>query len=241
MVLGEFCTRCCRFCSVKSLASPPPPDPDEPENLARAVSELGLKYVVITSVDRDGLPDYGAGHFAECIRKLKTGNPGLLVEALVPDFNNDRGAIRKLTSSGVDVLGHNIETVERLTPKVRDRRAGYAKSLEVLRTFKTLNPKLTTKSSIMLGLGESRDEVLEAMRDLHEAGVDILTIGQYLRPTKQQLSVERYVPPEEFGEYEELGREIGFRAVLSGPFVRSSYKAAELFSSLSPVDGRPSE
>jgi lipoic acid synthetase len=237
MVLGDECTRNCRFCAVKTNPKPTNKDSSEPERLAKAIEELKLKYVVLTSVDRDDLPDYGAGRFAECIKKIKESNPAILVEALVPDFNNDKKAIETIVGSGVDVLGHNIETVERLTPKVRDARAGYRKSLEVLKAFKKMktgNPKLATiktKSSIMLGLGETKDEIVNTMKDLLNAKVDILTLGQYLQPTKKQLPIERYVTPEEFKEFEEIGRSLGFKAVFAGPFVRSSYKAAELFLS----------
>lgn len=232
MVLGDQCTRNCRFCSVKTNPRPRTPDTDEPDNLANAVRELKLKYVVLTSVDRDDLPDFGARHFAQCIKVIKKANPGIRIEALVPDFNGDKKAIRKLVDSGADVLGHNLETVERLTPKVRDLRASYKQSLEVLCAFKTQDSGLKTKSSIMLGLGESRNEVIAAMKDLCESKVDILTLGQYLQPTKQQLPVKRYVPPEEFKEFGKLGKKIGLKTVVAGPFVRSSYKAAEVFGSL---------
>ena len=234
MVLGDQCTRNCRFCSVKTCAKPDMPDSTEPENLANAVSELKLKYIVLTSVDRDDLSDFGATHFSKCIKAIKDANPGIRIEALVPDFQNNENAIRTIVNSGADVLGHNIETVERLSPKVRDARASYKQSLEVLRAFKKLatrNTKLKTKSSIMLGLGETRDEIIQAMKDLCESEVDILTLGQYLQPTKQQLPVERFIPPDEFKELEEIGRSLGFQAVIAGPFVRSSYKAAEVFSS----------
>jgi len=229
MVLGNECTRNCRFCAVKTNPKPNAPDNTEPKRLANAVLELGLKYVVLTSVDRDDLPDFGANHIAKCIQAIKKIDPKIIVEALVPDFNCDERAIRKVVRSGVDVLGHNIETIERLTPKVRDARAGYNKSLEVLRLFKTLDLKLKTKSSIMLGLGETKTEVEKAMNDLREAKVDILTLGQYLQPSKKQLPVERYVHPDEFKEYELIGKSIGFVSVVSGPFVRSSYHAKEAF------------
>jgi len=234
MVLGNECTRNCRFCSVGTNPRPKTPDPKEPENLASALKELKLKYIVLTSVDRDDLPDFGAGHFSKCIKAIKKANPGILVEALVPDFQNDADAIRIIVNSGADVLGHNIETVERLSPKVRDARASYRQSLEVLRAFKTQDPRhrtLKTKSSLMLGLGEEKEEVIQAMKDLLKSEVDILTLGQYLRPTDKQLPVERYVPPEEFRDYEKIGQGLGFKAVLAGPFVRSSYKAAEAFHS----------
>ncbi len=229
LVLGSECTRNCRFCAIKTNPKPNAPDPTEPGRLADAVLELGLSYVVLTSVDRDDLPDYGADHFSNCIRAIKESNPKIIVEALVPDFNNDKNAIRRLASSGVDVLGHNVETVERLTPKVRDARAGYGKSLAVLAAFKAANPEIRTKSSIMLGLGETRDEIIAAMKDLRAAEVDILTLGQYLRPGKKQLPVERYVEPDEFNEYARIANGIGFRSVVSGPLVRSSYHAARAY------------
>ena len=226
MVLGDECTRNCRFCSVKTCPKPDMPDPTEPDRLAAAIKELKLKYIVLTSVDRDDLSDFGATHFAKCIRAIKETNPGIRVEALIPDFQNDENAIKIMINSGVDVLGHNIETVERLSPNVRDSRASYKQSLEVLRAFKTQNPKLKTKSSIMLGLGEIKDEIIQSMKDLLEVKVDILTLGQ---PTAKQLKVERYIPPDEFKEYEKIGEDLGFQAVIAGPFVRSSYKAAEVF------------
>jgi lipoic acid synthetase len=229
LVLGNECTRNCRFCAIATNPKPKAPDKTEPERLAKAVFELGLRYVVLTSVDRDDLPDYGAGHFSDCIRAIKGSSPKIIVEALVPDFNNDEKAIRKMTRSGVDVLGHNIETVGRLSPKVRDARADYGRSLEVLRSFKDSGVKLKTKSSIMLGLGEEKEEVITAMKDLRAAKVDILTLGQYLRPGKKQLPVERYVEPDEFNEYARIANALGFRSVVSGPLVRSSYHAAKAY------------
>ena len=229
LVLGDECTRNCRFCSIKTNPKPEAPDATEPKRLAAAVSELGLRYVVLTSVDRDDLPDFGANHFSNCIKAIKKANPKIFVEALVPDFNNDRKAIREIARSGVDVLGHNMETVERLTPKVRDARAGYRKSLDVLRLFKAINPKIKTKSSLMLGLGETKGEIIAAMKDLRAAQADILTLGQYLRPSKRQLPIERYVEPAEFAEYARIANDLGFRSVVSGPLVRSSYHAAEAY------------
>jgi lipoic acid synthetase len=217
---------------VKTNPRPKTPDLQEPNNLAAAIGELKLKYIVLTSVDRDDLPDFGASHFADCIKAIKEANPGILVEALVPDFNNDKKAIEIIAKSGADVLGHNIETVERLSQNVRDCRASYRQSLDVLRAFKHANSNIKTKSSIMLGLGETKEEVIQSMKDLCESEVDILTLGQYLQPTKQQLPVERYIPPDEFKEYEEIGKEMGFKAILAGPLVRSSYKAAQVFTAI---------
>jgi len=232
LVLGNECTRNCRFCAVKTNPRPNAPDNTEPKRLAKAIFELGLKYVVLTSVDRDDLSDFGAGHFAKCIQAIKKIDPKIIVEALVPDFNKNEKAIRMVMESGVDVLGHNVETIERLTPRVRDARASYQISLDVLRLFKTLDSghkTIKTKSSLMLGLGESKDEVEKAMKDLRESKVDILTLGQYLQPSKKQLPVERYVHPDEFKEYERIGKSMGFVSVVSGPFVRSSYHAKEAF------------
>jgi len=230
MVLGDTCTRCCRFCSVKS-GRPSAPDADEPAKLAEAVKALGLKYAVITSVTRDDLPDCGAGHFAACVRALKK-IPALEVETLIPDFNCGRSAIAKLVDAGPDVVAHNLETVERLTPLVRDHRAGYRKSLQTLRIARELSGKLITKSGIMAGLGETDDEVVRAMADARDAGVELFTIGQYLSPGKDArfLPVKEYVTQDRFAAYERAGHELGFRHVASGPLVRSSYKAGEAFS-----------
>jgi len=231
MILGEICTRACRFCAVKH-GKPAPPDPEEPERLASAAKALGLRYVVLTSVDRDDLPDGGASHFASCIRALKKAAPNLRVEALIPDFSGQREALEKVVEAGPDVVGHNLETVRRLTPRVRDRRAGYELSLFVLRTLKELSPKIFTKSSLLLGLGETEEEVEEALRDLREAGVDIVVLGQYLRPTSRELPVARYVPPEEFEAWRKRALSLGFRAVLSGPLVRTSFRASEVYEEL---------
>ena len=231
MILGEICTRACRFCAVKH-GKPSPPDPEEPERLASAAKALGLRYVVLTSVDRDDLPDGGASHFASCIRALKKAAPNLRVEVLIPDFSGQREALEKVVEAGPDVVGHNLETVRRLTPRVRDRRAGYELSLFVLRTLKELSPKIFTKSSLLLGLGETEEEVEEALRDLREAGVDIVVLGQYLRPTSRELPVARYVPPEEFEAWRKRALSLGFRAVLSGPLVRTSFRASEVYEEL---------
>lgn len=229
MILGDTCTRACRFCAVKT-GKPGGIDWFEPIRVALAVRDLGLRYVVITSVDRDDLPDGGASIYAMTIRQIKKINPGTRVEVLIPDFNLNMDALRAVVSAGPDVVSHNLETVERLTPLVRDRRAGYDKSLGVLRAIKGINGNQVTKSGIMLGLGETRDEVLKAMRDLRGAGVDLLTIGQYLRPSgsPRHLPVARYVQPSEFQELRAIGLSMGFRAVAAGPMVRSSYRALEL-------------
>ncbi|MGQ9700314.1 MAG: lipoyl synthase [Candidatus Bipolaricaulaceae bacterium] len=231
MILGDICTRTCRFCAV-SHGKPLPPEPTEPVRLARAIRKLGLRYVVLTSVDRDDLPDGGASHFAACICTIKEAMPEIKVEILIPDFSGGREALQAVVEAGPDVVGHNLETVRRLTPRVRDRRASYELSLQVLRTLKDLNPKLFTKSSILLGLGEGEGEVEEALEDLRSAGVDIVVLGQYLRPTARELPVARYVPPEEFAAWEKRAKSLGFRAVLAGPLVRTSFKAAEVYKEL---------
>jgi lipoic acid synthetase len=228
MLMGDFCTRGCRFCNVKTAARPPPLDPDEPRHVAEAIRRLGLDYIVVTSVDRDDLPDGGAAHFAEAIRRLKE-IPGLLVEVLTPDFQGDAEAVRTVGRAAPDVFANNIETVRRLTPVVRDAKAGYDQTLGVLARMKAEFPGVATKSSIMVGLGEAEDEVAEAMRDLRGAGVDILTLGQYLRPSAWHLPVAEFVTPERFAAYREKGFAQGFRYVASGPLVRSSYRAGELF------------
>src|SRR5574338_154538 len=228
MLMGDVCTRGCRFCHVKTAAHPPPLDPDEPRHLAEAVRALGLDCIVVTSVDRDDLPDGGAGHFAEAIRRLKE-LPGLLVEVLTPDFRGDPEAVRAVGRAGPDVFANNLETVRRLTPVVRDAKAGYDQTLGVLARMKDEFPAVVTKSSIMVGLGEEEAEVLQAMEDLRAQGVEILTLGQYLRPSAWHLPVVEYVKPERFAAYREAGLRLGFRYVASGPLVRSSYRAAELF------------
>ncbi|MGA8891384.1 MAG: lipoyl synthase [Anaeromyxobacteraceae bacterium] len=228
MLMGDTCTRGCRFCQVKTAARPPALDPDEPRHMADAVRQLHLDYVVVTSVDRDDLPDGGASHFAEAIRHLKA-IPGLLVEVLTPDFQGDAEAVRTVGRAGPDVFANNVETVRRLTPAVRDGRAGYDQTLGVLARMKREFPAVVTKSSIMVGLGESAAEVEEAMRDLRAVGVEVLTLGQYLRPSAWHLPVVEFVTPEVFAAYERMGREHGFRYVASGPLVRSSYRAGELF------------
>jgi lipoic acid synthetase len=228
MLMGDVCTRGCRFCNVKTAGHPPPLDPDEPRHLAEAVRGLGLDYIVVTSVDRDDLPDGGAAHFADAIRRLKAID-GLLVEVLTPDFQGDAEAVRTVGRAGPDVFANNLETVRRLTPVVRDGRASYQQTLDVLQRMKREFPRVVTKSSLMLGLGETAAEVEEAMRDLRAHGVEILTFGQYLRPSEWHLPVVDWVSPEAFEAWRVRGLELGFRYVASGPLVRSSYRAAELF------------
>ncbi|KGQ22789.2 lipoyl synthase [Thermus filiformis] len=229
MILGGICTRACKFCAVDTGNPRGYLDPEEPEKVAEAVAAMGVRYVVLTSVDRDDLPDGGAAHFAATIRAIKRRSPGVLVEALTPDFQGDLKAVETVLEAGLEVFAHNLETVRRLTPRVRDPRARYDQSLQVLAHAKRHRPDVLTKSSLMLGLGEREEEVLEAMRDLRAVGVDILTLGQYLRPTPAHLPVERYVTPEEFKKYEAWGYEMGFREVFSGPLVRSSYRADRVF------------
>jgi len=230
MLLGDTCTRGCRFCAVNTAQTPPPPDEDEPENTAHAIAEWGVGYIVLTSVDRDDIPDGGSEHFARTVRTLKKIKSSVLVEALTPDFQGDLEAVAHLARSGLDVFAHNVETVERLQKRVRDPRAGYEQSLSVLRHAKASKEGLVTKTSIMLGLGEEDDEIRECMRACKDAGVDIFTLGQYLQPTPQHLPVKEFVTPEKFDYWKKVGEEeIGFRYVASGPLVRSSYKAGEFF------------
>lgn len=230
MIMGEFCTRGCRFCAVKTMAKPPPLDSKEPEHLAEALSTMELKYVVITSVARDDLKDGGAGHFADCVKAVREKNPKLIIETLIPDFRADESAIETLVDSKPDVISHNIETIERLTPKVRDPRANYGQSLEVLKQAHELSDgRIITKSGMMVGLGETRDEVQEAMVDLITAGVEILTIGQYLSPSPRHIPLDEYVSPETFDSYEKMGYALGFKYMACGPLVRSSYRAGEPF------------
>ncbi|KAM1326365.1 hypothetical protein ACFX2F_010924 [Malus domestica] len=229
MLLGDTCTRGCRFCAVKTSRTPPPPDPMEPLHTATAVASWGVDYIVLTSVDRDDLADGGSGHFARTVQTLKTLKPDIMVECLTSDFRGDLTAVHTLLYSGLDVFAHNIETVKRLQRIVRDPRAGYEQSLSVLRHAKQSKKGMITKTSIMLGLGETDDELKEAMADLRAIDVDILTLGQYLQPTPLHLAVKEYVAPEKFVLWKEYGESIGFRYVASGPLVRSSYRAGELF------------
>ncbi|XP_065209740.1 lipoyl synthase, mitochondrial [Planococcus citri] len=231
MLLGDTCTRGCRFCSVKTSRKPPPPDPNEPKNTADAIVSWGINYIVLTSVDRDDLPDGGSAHFASTVQEIKKKNANILVECLVPDFQGNRACLETVANCGLDVLAHNVETVEHLTPYVRDRRANYRQTMEVLRTVKEINPDLVTKSSIMLGLGETDEQVHQTLIDLRQSGVDCVTLGQYMQPTKTHLKVIEYVTPAKFKHWEEIGLELGFLYVASGPLVRSSYRAGEFFIS----------
>ena len=229
MLMGDTCTRGCRFCAVKTSNAPPPLDPAEPENTAQAVAAWGIDYVVLTSVDRDDLADFGAAHIAETISGLKRHTEGrLLVEALVPDFQGRQDCVKQIVESGLDVFAHNIETVERLQGLVRDRRANWKQSMEVLRMAKEMGAKVT-KSSIMLGCGEEPEEVVATMQALRDHNVDVVTLGQYMRPTKRHMPVAEYVSPEAFKKYEEMALEMGFLYTAAGPMVRSSYRAGELF------------
>jgi lipoic acid synthetase len=229
MLMGDMCSRACRFCMVTPGKPASPLDSLEPDNVAFALSQMDLNYVVLTSVDRDDIPDGGASHFARTIRKIRESSPGMMVEVLVPDFQNDVDAIRTVVEARPDVIAHNIETTLSLSDRVRDPRASYWQSLSVLRTVKKLDRRMFTKSSIMVGLGESVEEMGLAMSHLRGAGVDFLTVGQYLRPSKRHLPVKEYVTPETFEAYRKMGEEMGFRYVASGPLVRSSYRAGEFF------------
>ena len=225
MLMGSVCTRACKFCSVDTGNPKGWLDLDEPMNTAKAVQVMGLKYVVLTSVNRDDLEDGGAEHFAQTVKLIKELNPGTAVEALTPDFKGLSSSIDTLVNCGLEVFAQNIETVERLTHPVRDIRAGYKQTLDVLAESKRINSKVLTKTSLILGLGETDQEIEETMDDLIKNKVDILTLGQYLRPTLNHLPIERWVTPEEFEAYREIGLKKGFLEVVSGPMVRSSYRA----------------
>ncbi len=225
MLMGSVCTRACKFCSVDTGNPKGWLDLDEPMNTAKAVQVMGLKYVVLTSVNRDDLEDGGAEHFAQTVKLIKELNPGTAVEALTPDFKGLSSSIDTLVNCGLEVFAQNIETVRRLTHPVRDIRAGYEQTLEVLAESKRINPKVLTKTSLILGLGETDQEIEETMDDLIKNKVDILTLGQYLRPTLNHLPIERWVTPKEFETYREIGLKKGFLEVVSGPMVRSSYRA----------------
>jgi lipoic acid synthetase len=231
MVMGDTCTRGCRFCSVGTAVKPPLPDAEEPAKLALTLKEMAVEYAVLTTVCRDDLPDQGAGHLAACITAIKAENPKMKIEMLLQDFRGDAVLLATVMAAKPDVVAHNVECVERLTSSVRDAKAGYRQSLAVLREAKRLQPETPTKTSLMLGLGETEAELLQAFDDIRAVGVDILTLGQYLRPTgsRHHLPVADYIHPDEFKRYGELARARGFLYVASGPFVRSSYRAAELF------------
>jgi lipoic acid synthetase len=228
--MGERCTRNCRFCSV-APGLPEPLDPDEPQRVAAAAERMGLKYVVVTSVTRDDLPDGGAAHFAATIAEIRRRVPGVDIEVLIPDFQGDRASLETVLRSRPDVLNHNIETVPRLYSRVRPQ-SDYRRSLELLRCAAEFEPTIPTKSGLMLGLGEKPEELRQTLLDLRETGCRILTLGQYLQPSPQHLPVEAYVPPDDFENWRKTALEIGFSEVASAPFVRSSYHAKESFNAL---------
>lgn len=228
MIMGDQCTRGCRFCAVKTSQTPKPLDPNEPEHVAQAIAKWGLDYVVLTSVDRDDLPDGGAMHFAETVRTLRKRSKAL-IECLTGDFQGKLADVHTVAESGLHVYAHNVETVEELTPQVRDRRATYKQTLSVLEYVKKTFPHVITKSSIMLGFGETDAQIQQTLADLRGVGVDCVTLGQYMRPTKRHKKVSEYVRPEKFEEWRKVGERMGFAYVASGPLVRSSYKAGEFY------------
>jgi len=229
MLMGDTCTRGCRFCSVKTNKAPQPLDPHEPEHTAEALSRWGLGYVVLTSVDRDDLADGGARHFTETIMKIKRKKPDMLVEALTGDYAGDLEMVAMVANSGLDVYAHNVETVEELSPFVRDRRANFRQSLAVLGAAKKTKLDLITKTSIMLGFGETEEQLWAALKELRKVNVDVVTFGQYMRPTKRHMKVEEYVHPDTFELWRQRALDLGFLYCASGPLVRSSYKAGEAF------------
>ncbi len=235
MILGDTCTRRCRFCAVKTGNPKGLLDPTEPERLAAAVLDLQLKYVVITSVDRDDLPDKGSGHFASAIAAIKNKNPGTAIEVLIPDFDGNRASIETVVKAKPMIIGHNVETVKRLSSIVRDRRASYERSLDVLKMTKWYSQAQLTKSGFMVGMGETEDEVEATIQDIRNARTDILTIGQYLQPTRAHLPVKEFIAPEKFSQYKKKAEALGFRYVAAGPLVRSSYHAADIFQTRKPV------
>jgi lipoic acid synthetase len=230
MVLGEVCTRGCRFCNVKTGNPNGWLDSEEPEKVAQSAHKMGLKYVVITMVDRDDLSDGGAAHVASVVRRMREVTPDIGVELLVGDFGGSDTAATTILAERPEVYAHNLETVERLSPRVRDARAKYRQSLRVLGRVKELaDYRVYTKSALMLGLGEEKEEVIQALADMREVGVDFITIGQYLRPTRKHLSIKRFVEPKEFDEIASIAKDLGFLSVASGPLVRSSFKAREFY------------
>jgi lipoic acid synthetase len=233
LIMGPSCTRNCRFCAV-AHGSPAYPDPGEPERVAEAAQIMELSYVVITSVTRDDLPDGGAGHFAKTIREIRKRMPETFAEVLVPDFKGDFNALQTVMKAHPDVLNHNLETVPRLYASARPG-ALYRRSLDLLKQAKQIDPAIPTKSGLMLGLGEASEEIEKTLQDLLDSGCSLLTLGQYLQPTRKHLPVERFIPPEEFDHWKETALEMGFSGVASGPFVRSSYHAKELFQEVAAV------
>jgi lipoic acid synthetase len=230
LILGRRCTRNCGFCAVEH-GTPAPPDETEPERVAQAVKKMSIHYIVLTSVTRDDLPDGGAFLFAKTIRAIRALSPKIKIEVLIPDFKGDLNSLEAVLKECPEVLNHNIETASRLYPEVRPL-ADYKRSLHLLKRSKEDYPHIPTKSGFMLGLGETHEEVLEILRDLKEVGCDFLTIGQYLQPRQDHLSVVRFIPPEEFEEYKKIGEGMGFKSVASGPFVRSSFHASEMFETI---------
>lgn len=229
MLMGEVCTRGCKFCHVKTGNPKGVLDPLEPEKVAYSISQMDLEYVVITSVDRDDLPDQGSNHFARTVRTIKKLDPELIVEILTPDFRGDRECVNTIVDAVPDVFAHNIETVERLQKKVRDPRANYQQSLKVLTMVKEHNPKTYTKTSLMLGLSETDEEIMQTLKDLRAIECDVITFGQYLQPTPRHIKVEEYITPEKFKYWQDTAESMGFLYVASGPLVRSSYRAGEFF------------
>ncbi len=231
LLMGDICTRYCRFCATKSARAGVPMHDlaDEPENLAAAVDEMKLEYIVLTSVDRDDLADQGSEHFAKCVRAVKQRTPHVIVETLIPDFRGDESCIARVADAKPDVISHNLETVRELQGGIRDRRANYEQSLSVLASVKRLYPHIFTKSALMLGLGERDEQIKEAMDDLRAIDCDILTLGQYLQPSRRHLAVKEFIRPDKFRYWEEVGKKKGFLFVAAGPFVRSSYRAGEFF------------
>lgn len=229
LLMGPYCTRSCKFCDVETRNPHKYLDLKEPENLADSVKELGLKYVVLTSVTRDDLIDGGADHLSQCVSEVKKKNPKVRIEILIPDFQGDLDALQKIVESKPDVIGHNIETTENLTSLVRDKRASYEQSLLILKSIKKLDSQILTKSSIMLGLGETDEQVLSALQDLKRVSVDIVTIGQYLQPSRRHLSVVEFLEPQKYKYWEKRALELNFLYVASGPLVRSSYRAGEFY------------
>ncbi len=229
MLMGEVCTRGCKFCNIKTGNPKGVLDPLEPEKVGYSIAQMDLEYVVITSVDRDDLPDQGSGHFARTIRTIKKLDPDLIVEVLTPDFRGQDDLIQNLVEAKPDVFAHNVETVERLQKKVRDPRAGYQQSMNVLALVKKIDPTRYTKTSLMLGLGETDEEILQTLKDLRAIDCDVVTFGQYLQPTQRHLNVEEFITPEKFQHWQKVAEEMGFLYVASGPLVRSSYRAGEFF------------
>jgi lipoic acid synthetase len=229
LLMGSYCTRSCKFCDVETRNPHQYLDPDEPMKLAQTVKELGLKYVVLTSVTRDDLQDGGANHLSQCILEIRKTNPSVLIEALIPDFQGNLTALRQIVESKPEVLGHNIETTESLTSIVRDKRASFKRSIKVLEDIKEFDTQILTKSSLMLGLGESNEDILAALHELRKVKVDIVTLGQYLQPSRRHLPVIEYIEPNKFEYWKNIALKLGFLYVASGPLVRSSYRAGELY------------